>query len=295
MTYTITENPSFNSLEITFDCKPEQAIRDALKALRFRWHKIKKVWYGYAKREDLEAALGAGAAAAEQDATQIETPAEQPAKKPMPIRDPALMEKYRALLERVWHGDEKMIRYGLGKVAEITELSNGLFFTIEKERIETDFCFGYSDSPYNTEDYDRANNMAHHARTNEDYFFNENMKKYREALEILNTGERHYVRYMPTLHPCYTEYDENRRYCALRFLTVGDVLEALGGSGDLEAIKGTTINSRGYDYYVCTDEDLDRIRAAYDRVLNSHEKKVRAYLKRYGLSKVNSWSYWRDE
>ena len=31
MTYTITENPSFNSLEITFDCKPEQAIRDALK------------------------------------------------------------------------------------------------------------------------------------------------------------------------------------------------------------------------------------------------------------------------
>lgn len=37
MSYTITRNPAFNSLEITFTEKPSEAIRDALKALRFRW------------------------------------------------------------------------------------------------------------------------------------------------------------------------------------------------------------------------------------------------------------------
>lgn len=60
--YTITSNPDFNSLEITFPGKPSDAIRDALKALRFRWHGVKKVWYGYtteeAARQAIETAEG---------------------------------------------------------------------------------------------------------------------------------------------------------------------------------------------------------------------------------------------
>ena len=35
MEYNITRNEAFNSLEITFDGKPSEAVRDALKALRF--------------------------------------------------------------------------------------------------------------------------------------------------------------------------------------------------------------------------------------------------------------------
>lgn len=48
MTYTINQNPEFNSLEILFDSKPSDSVRTALKDLRFRWHGVKKVWYGYA-------------------------------------------------------------------------------------------------------------------------------------------------------------------------------------------------------------------------------------------------------
>lgn len=57
MTYTITNNAEFGSLEIAFDGKPEQAIRDALKALRFRWHGVKKVWYGYKDEATVRAAI----------------------------------------------------------------------------------------------------------------------------------------------------------------------------------------------------------------------------------------------
>ena len=42
MTYTIAKNPEFNSNEISFDCKPSEAVREALKALKFRWHGVKK-------------------------------------------------------------------------------------------------------------------------------------------------------------------------------------------------------------------------------------------------------------
>lgn len=59
MTYTITTNPQFNSLEVTFDGKPSEEIRNALKALKFRWHSVKKCWYGYgAEHEVINAILG---------------------------------------------------------------------------------------------------------------------------------------------------------------------------------------------------------------------------------------------
>lgn len=57
MTYTITNNTQFNSLEIYFDGKPSAAIRDALKELRFRWHGVKKCWYGYSTEEAARAAI----------------------------------------------------------------------------------------------------------------------------------------------------------------------------------------------------------------------------------------------
>ncbi len=57
MTYTITNNTEFNSIEIVFDGKPSEAVREALKALRFRWHGVKKLWYGYAEENTVRAAI----------------------------------------------------------------------------------------------------------------------------------------------------------------------------------------------------------------------------------------------
>lgn len=57
MQYTIQHNSEFNSLEIFFDEKPSEAIRNALKSLKFRWHKIKKCWYGRKSEEEVKAAL----------------------------------------------------------------------------------------------------------------------------------------------------------------------------------------------------------------------------------------------
>lgn len=55
--FTIAHNDQFNSLEISFNGKPSAEVRDALKALRFRWHGVKRVWYGYATEEAVRAAI----------------------------------------------------------------------------------------------------------------------------------------------------------------------------------------------------------------------------------------------
>lgn len=57
MKYEITKNEKFNSFEIKFDGKPSETIRNGLKSLRFRWHQIKQVWYGFAEENALKAIL----------------------------------------------------------------------------------------------------------------------------------------------------------------------------------------------------------------------------------------------
>lgn len=84
MTYTLTKNAEFGSLEIMFDGKPAEAIRDALKALKFRWHGVRRVWYGYADEAATRAALdgvnvgGTSPAGNVQNSDQEEQPARVP-------------------------------------------------------------------------------------------------------------------------------------------------------------------------------------------------------------------------
>ena len=57
MTYAITANEQYNSLEVTFDAKPDSSVIAALKALRMRWHAKKACWSGFATREQIESAI----------------------------------------------------------------------------------------------------------------------------------------------------------------------------------------------------------------------------------------------
>ena len=72
MTYTITKNANFGSIEIHFDGKPAQTVREALKALKFRWHGVRRVWYGYADAQTVQEAIGKTAARAAQPADGTE-------------------------------------------------------------------------------------------------------------------------------------------------------------------------------------------------------------------------------
>lgn len=67
---TIKKNAEHNSTEIIFSEKPAEAVREALKAARFRWHAARRVWYGYKTPEETrelieKAAGGPSASSAE--------------------------------------------------------------------------------------------------------------------------------------------------------------------------------------------------------------------------------------
>ena len=55
--YTVTDNNEYGSVEVKFDDKPAEAVRDVLKANKFRWNKAKKVWYGKTSHDAIVDAL----------------------------------------------------------------------------------------------------------------------------------------------------------------------------------------------------------------------------------------------
>lgn len=71
MTYTITHNSQFNSYEIYFDGKPSEAVRNALKELKFRWHGVKRCWYGFGQSEESLAAVITGTTTENEPATVV--------------------------------------------------------------------------------------------------------------------------------------------------------------------------------------------------------------------------------
>lgn len=55
--FTATDNMEYGSVEIKFEEKPSEAVRDVLKANKFRWNKAKRMWYGKTAHETIVGAL----------------------------------------------------------------------------------------------------------------------------------------------------------------------------------------------------------------------------------------------
>lgn len=70
--FTIAHNDEHNSTEISFTGKPSEEVRAVLKALRFRWHSVRRVWYGYADAETVRAAIGGKNAGGEEKPARVE-------------------------------------------------------------------------------------------------------------------------------------------------------------------------------------------------------------------------------
>lgn len=69
MTYEINYNSKFGSHEVRFDGKPSEEVRNALKAMKFRWHSADKCWYGYNQSEESIASAITGASTEEEPNT----------------------------------------------------------------------------------------------------------------------------------------------------------------------------------------------------------------------------------
>lgn len=180
----------------------------------------------------------------------------------------ALKARYAALLAaEVWK-DQKMVDYCVKKTARIVELSDGALICIEKPAIKTRFCFGYHANVHYTEEISTAEEAAAHAAKSQEYFKTKNLEIMDAMLKALENSET-------GIRPRYSGTEESTKICALVFPEPWERLPP--------------------GYRRLLSEDREKLREAYRTERGEFAARLDAYLKRYGLSKVETWTYWLEE
>lgn len=182
----------------------------------------------------------------------------------------------RAAYSLVWDSD-KMVDYCTNKVSRAIILPDSKIVIWEKQKIETNFCFG--ESGY---DYDDAARMAAYARTNEEYFKRENLRGLTDIISALEgKGKGFYYNSTPYLQEeQYAGHNEGLGLYKLCFFKWADIYR-------LDSNERNTITP-------ITTEEKALILEGCKAERDAFEKRLISYLKRYGTSKVRAWTYWRD-
>lgn len=194
-----------------------------------------------------------------------------------------LKEKYMEIIRtEVWKGSERMQDYASKEFCYAVELANDDICVLDKPRIHKDFCFGYGMYGITTEEeMDGASAMARHAETNADYFMEENLKEINERIERLEDA---------WMGKCevykYANYSGQPHGTKLKTYSIVDSWY------NPENDPGRW--SRLTDVEKMTTEEIDALIQGYKAVKEKFIKRLNTYLKRYGLSKVNTWTYLRD-
>ena len=150
--------------------------------------------------------------------------------------------------------------YEFKSFSNLCTFSNGMYVVFKKPSIKKDFCF---DDSY---DYDGAQRMAHHAATSESYFVEQNMKDFDRL-------EENVIKYEIGLRPAYINMNEDSKLCSYEFVDSWNKSES-----DLK--------------YFLTKADKELLLKTIVEEKDKFRKRLNTYLKRYGMSHVNSWTYW---
>lgn len=179
-----------------------------------------------------------------------------------------IRKEYEAEQTKVWNGNQRMIDYCVKKAQVVVKTEKGYFIEIGKPSIKKHFCFG--ESGY---DFNEAQECAHVARTSTDYFMEENLEELNKAIaDLKNPDKKCYAT------PSY-EGSAIRHLAVIEPYRIGYWYAYEQKNGLMEEL---------------TDLDREALLGAYMKVREAFCKRLATYLKKYGLSKVRSWTYWRD-
>lgn len=182
-------------------------------------------------------------------------------------------------------GNEKDAEEYVKDYSAAVKLSTGVIVTFEKPKIETRFCFGYSDFGQGYTD-EEATRLAKDANTKE-YFISENLRDFNDNIKCLDEMEAQIKAGFKT--PDYVAAIWKNSYVNTASLKVFDREWRFE-----EAAK----RYPGEVFPLCVGElsdDYKRVKATYLKERDKFAARLEAYWKRYGASKLKTWTYWADE
>ena len=185
-----------------------------------------------------------------------------------------LKELYLNILKKNPTNKASWLKYYLNKVGYIVELEDGNLYIIDKPSIETNFCFG--EHGY---DYDEAVKAAETAATSEKYFIAANMKNLEDEIKqvkkwpVTNYNNTKKMYLIP-----YKEEYEGTKIMYTRMLTDYENVK------DKDTALGRPVSKK----------DRYAIVGGYQKVQKRFLTRLKTYLKKYGMKKIQTWTYWAD-
>lgn len=186
----------------------------------------------------------------------------------------ALIKEYEK--ENPTEREKKFLDWCIKGISGATLFENGFVYEFEKKSIKKDFCFGTGQNGLVTEGgWNSANNAAIAASTNSNYFLEYNFK---ENFEFLQKILADYIAHDYKIYAASTHSFKPSNRCYL----VGE--KALKYRDEQDFKK----------YYQLTENDIENLKKTLFEEKEKLSKRLSTYLKKYGLTKINSWSYISD-
>ena len=169
------------------------------------------------------------------------------------------IKEYAVLMaNRFDRGDEKWVKYYEKKTLCVKTLPNGDVIAFDKPSVETRFCYSFDEVGY-PESIEGSNRSCESVRSDYDVFLNENLKWLKRDLECLGM-----------YRPVY--------------------LNRLNGIESPNVVSYSGYRN-GNDGWIASDEDLAVIKSGIQEQIDYLTKRCAAYWKRYGGSKLHTWTY----
>lgn len=214
-----------------------------------------------------------------------------------------LLKEYKEVLTQRWGEDNHMIDYCMKECSSVLDFDRGQRIVFDKPRIQTSFCYGHGFCGISTEeDEDRASRMSHLARTSEQYFIDENIEEletqincvkaniqriedpntwYKETYNQFSNDPTHKKDDLAIYFEKARTGEENNSFYSYTFIRSWRIEEESWRYKDTELIALTV-------------DDLKKLLKGLENEKAKFMKRLQTYLKRYGLSKIDTWTYLRD-
>lgn len=278
---TVTRNEERNGIEIRFARRPAASVLDALKSNGWRWSRFGGCWYTRhsSEAEAFAAAITQGGEIAASEGVTAK------AARPSWIRDmerdaKKSLDEYRAWLEsdpqrvaRLWKRD---VAGHIRDLVAAVRLDNGSFVTVDKPRIETEFCCGENDRGQGG---DGPGTIAYASKACENFKTEAGFKIRNNVKSAYNSG-RSLDRF-----GCEGNWKRENWRIVRRDNYVSDYLEQT--------------NSYNCEHRpdLCrevSEREWREIRRMEAWRALSTRRRVNAYWKRFGASKLRTWTYWTE-
>lgn len=154
-------------------------------------------------------------------------------------------------------------------------------YIFDRPEIKKHFCFDDS------WDYEGAQKQAEHARTSTDNFIKENLKPLKQKLEHLEEIYKNITEYKDYYKILWCDsYRDNNKIKYIKILHDYGNNQFVNDWGVSETIPE---NAREVK-----PEEIKTLIEDFKTVIEDFKKRLNTYLKKYGLSKVHSWTYWGE-